>query len=877
MTSQYLLASNDDNVAIVTREILPGESLSVAGENIINHSKILQGHRICVRSIQRGASLISWGLPFGTALCDIAPGDYICNAFAKRVLLVRNPDDYDDSLTVNFADRDTVAAQILPEKPNFGHNRADINDGLTFQGYFRGHNRGWGTRNYMVLIGVTSQARAAVLAACEQLQAQWPAGATFDGVVPIVHTEGGGRNVPNNYALLLRTLAGFATNPNVGAAILVNASESQITELELEAALAAKELPEEEYRLGFHQMEADNSIDKLVQHAATLIPAVRDCLRQPAPLHGLRLGLQCGGSDAFSGVTANQVLGKCVQQLIRRGGTANLAETDELIGAEQYVLQNVASQKIFDRFLAMQKRFKANAAAHGQNAEGNVSGGNLYRGLYNITLKSIGAARKKDPATYIDHIIEYGEPMRQPGYYFMDSPGSDLESIAGQVASGANVILFTTGNGSITNFPFVPTLKIVTTQERFQLLESDMDFDAGQVLNGESFERSASRLFELLIRTAGGQRSKGERTGQYQTQIWRDAYFPQELDLEAAQGKKKTNPAEPLIPAAQEKRFTHDLIQSAPSVTLILPTSLCSGQVAEQIAGKLNGTDKASERNQVVAVAHTEGCAVSGGDAEVILSDTLIGYATHPLVDYCVFLEHGCEKTHNDFFRQKLSERGIDNARFGWASIQQEGGIEAVSRHVTELVLDSPSVAPKNDDPVLVGMASGVETVSDQQAHTLTQLVRQLLQSGIGVVISSNDALLTNNVFRHDIGLKQIIPTVRYAAKITRVGLHVMDSSSSDWLETATGLGATGCRCLIMLSARTPLQAHRFIPTLQVLAGNTLLAGLAGDFDSYGLTEGSQELFGKIIACLAGKYIPRIKPSPNVGFQISRGRYGVSL
>lgn len=153
-----------------------------------------------------------WGLPFGTALCDISPGDYICNAFAKRVLLERNPDDYDDRLSVNFADRDTVAAQILPEKPEFGRNQADLHDGLTFQGFCRGPVRGYGTRNYLVLIGVTSQSRAAVLAACTRLQSRWPAEAQFDGVVPIVHTEAGGLSTPNNYALLLRTTAGFATN-----------------------------------------------------------------------------------------------------------------------------------------------------------------------------------------------------------------------------------------------------------------------------------------------------------------------------------------------------------------------------------------------------------------------------------------------------------------------------------------------------------------------------------------------------------------------------------------------------------------------------------------------------------------------------------------
>lgn len=874
MKSLYLLASSNDNVAIVTKEIKRGEVIPVDGINIINPRKILQGHRICVRAIRRGEALISWGLPFGTALCDIAPGEYICNAFAKRVLLTRNPNDYDDNLKVNFEDRDTVAEQILPEKPIFGSNQPDLDDELTFQGFFRGHCRGYGTRNYLVLISVTSQTRAAVLAACEKLQSRFPSEGQFDGVVPIVHTEAGGFNAPNNHELLLRTLAGFATNPNVGAALFVSASESQITRVELEAALSTRNLPDSEYQVDFHQLGVNNCVEELVKHAESMLPEVCKYRREAAPISGLCLGLQCGGSDAFSGVTANQVLGKCVQQVLRRGGTANLAETDELIGAEQYVLQKVSSQAVYDRFLEMQKRFKNRVAAHGHTAEGNVSGGNLYRGLYNITLKSIGAARKKDPATFLDYVIEYGEPMHQPGYYFMDSPGNDLESIAGQVACGANVILFTTGNGSITNFPFVPTIKIVTTQERFHLLESDMDFDAGQILNGESFEQSAEHLFELLVNTSSGQRSKGEYTGQYQTQIWRDAYFPKDLDLPRAQGKSAEIQSKPLLPAADDA-LARRLVKSVTPVSLIMPTSLCSGQVAEQIAKSLNNEGLLDRL--VVALPHTEGCAVSGGDAEVILCNTLVGYATHPLVGSCVFLEHGCEKTHNDFFRQKLSERGIDKDQFGWASIQLEGGISAVSRHVKQIVKEMPATVADNDAPLLLGLASGLKAVSDKQAQIVAKLVQEVLNYGVGVVIASNDALALNEEFRRSLKLSHCDATIAYSARITTAGLHVMDSSSSDWIEIATGLGATGCRCLVVLAGSSPFQPHRFIPTLQVEIRQDVISNAGHIFDSTLREDGIELLFEKIIDCLAGKYSPFVKPAPNVGFQISRGRYGVSL
>lgn len=827
---KYLLPSDGDNAGIVTRRLEAGETVEIGGRPVTLRHAVLQGHRICTAPIARGEAVLSWGLPFGTALEDIRPGDYLCNAKARDVLMYRNPEDYDATLRVNFEDRDTVAQRILPDAPEFGRNVADIADGLTFQGFDRGGARGWGTRNYLAVIGVTSRSRAAVLEAVRRLQQDHPAAGGFDGVVPIVHTEGGGAGPINNRSLLLRTLAGFAANPNLGAAIFLNDPAARISDEELRAEMASRP----PCRVAFHTSDAAGLAPVLAEGAA-MVADLAKMTRQAAPLSGLRLGLQCGGSDAFSGVTANQVLGKAVQSLIRRGGTANLAETDELIGAEQHVLQRVADRAVFDRFLDMQRRFKDYAAAHGQTAEGNVSGGNLYRGLYNITLKSIGAARKKDPATFIDYVIEYGEPMDRSGYCFMDSPGNDLESIAGQIASGANVVLFTTGNGSITNFPFVPTLKIVTTGERFRLLETDMDFDAGRVLEGETMDAAGARLFDLLLETASGESSKGERTGQYQTQIWRSAFFPEPQFAEPAYE------GQPLRLAGDDRQV-RARIADAPHVSLILPTSLCSGQVAEQIAAHLNEGDLP---DRVVALPHTEGCGVSGGNSETLFRDAMIGYATHPLVSHCVFLEHGCEKTHNDYFRAALQDRGIDGAGFDWASIQLEGGIKAVSRHVETAILNAPERAPAKA-PVLVGICAA------RPVAGLDALVDALLAEGIGVVMAG-DAMGP--------------PMLAYAQTPTMAGLHVMDCSSSDWLEIATGLGAAGCRCLLAFPDAHPWQPHRFIPTLQVAPD---------DRAGFDLAAGAPVL-PRLLATLAGEYQPQAHPMPNVGFQISRGRFGVSL
>lgn len=875
MALQYLLPAEGDNAGIATRRLEAGEALELDGNAAVLKYPVPQGHRICISPIPKGEALLSWGLSFGTATEDIAFGDYLCNAKMHEVLRARQPEDYDDQLKVNFEDKDTIAERTLPEAPSFGNNVADIVDGLTFQGFYRGESRGWGTRNYLVIIGATSRSRSAVLEAAERLQTKWPAYGNFDGVVPVVHTEGGGLDVPNNRDLLLRTLAGFATNPNSGAAILVSEHGAWLTNDEIAKQVSQLDLPEDEYRISYKMANDDGFFDSLVRECELLIPQVESVQRQPAPVSGLKLGLQCGGSDAFSGVTANQVLGKAVHELIRRGGSANLAETDELIGAEQYVLQKTASKEIFERFLTVQQRFKDYATAHGHTAEGNVSGGNIYRGLYNITLKSIGAARKKDPQTHLDYVIDYAQPMRHPGYYFMDSPGNDLESIAGQVAAGANVVLFTTGNGSITNFPFVPTLKIVTTHERFQLLESDMDFDAGQVLEGESLELASGRLRQLLLETASGIRSKGEHTGQYQTQIWRNAFFPtanQLIPTVTESGPRFSGV--PLIAADRNDTLVRARSEGAPMYSLVLPTSLCSGQVAEQIAAHINRDGNQSVRERAIALPHTEGCGVSGGQSEEIFRDTMIGYATHPLVKRCVFLEHGCEKTHNDYFQSALNDRGITPGQFDWASIQLEGGISAVSQHV-EKSISQPSPSTELPRlPLQVGLTTS-PGIGHDASQRLADLAHRLLSKGVGVVLAANDPLLKETAFCDRLALNDARPTLAYSQQATDAGLHVMDCSTSDWLEIATGLGATGCRCLITVPTHYPYQPHRFIPTLQ-------LSPTAKDehFDSVLVAsdeENDDALTEQVFDTLAGAHTPLRQAAPNVGFQISRGRFGVSL
>jgi altronate dehydratase len=613
-------------------------------------------------------------------------GDYICNARMLDALEERR---------LPFA---------LPTVPNFENFRAPFNldveefdpgnqiplsdEGKTFDGFLRPGGRGAGTRNFIVVLGTTSRTASFARTLASRFAGVTKEYPNISGVVPIAHTEGGGGLRPNNFDLLLRTLAGFLINPNVAAFIAIDYGTEILTNAMLREYLELKGSGFREMPHAFVTLKEgfEEELKRLQQTIEGWLPVVNQSAPTPQPLSRLKIGLQCGGSDAFSGVSANPLLGIMSRELVRHGGAANLAETDELIGAETWILSNVRDLETARKFLHKIDEFQQRASWHGHSAEGNPSGGNLFRGLYNISIKAIGAARKKDPSVRLDYVIDYGAPMPEPGFYFMDSPGNDLESIAGQVASGCNLILFATGNGSITNFPFVPTIKVMTTTARFNLLRREMDFNAGRYLDGESLEDLGLEAFEQMLSTASGEMTAGDRAGHSQAQIWREwrqtgpSEYPNRaetfngLPLRLESGRNPRDRPERLLLYRTHRGLARE------RVGLIMPTSLCAGEIAKMIARKLNEDCQGTPRSHAryVALAHTEGCGNSAGVSEEILLRTMTSHLRHPSVSRALLLEHGCEKTHNDAMRNVLESQGARAADFGWASVQSDGGIASV-------------------------------------------------------------------------------------------------------------------------------------------------------------------------------------------------------
>jgi altronate dehydratase len=475
----------------------------------------------------------------------------------------------------------------------------------------------------------------------------------------------------------------------------------------------------------------------------------------------------------------------------------------------------------------------------------------------------------------------------------MDSPGNDLESVAGQVASGANMIFFTTGNGSITNFPFVPTIKFVTTTGRFELLSKDMDVNAGAYLDGTPMEELGRETFERTLRAASGERTVGERAGHSQVSIWRDWKQTSDENLELLRNAPEPG-GEPLpvkkdIPDVE---FAFEAIRSGrgavvDQVGLVMPTSLCSGQISRRIANRLNERGATQGRvTRFVALPHTEGCGVSAGSAETIYSRTGLGHLASPTVRFGLLLEHGCEKTHNDYFRNRLEEAGLDPGRFGWASVQLDGGIESVVAKVEDWFAGTLESAEELDyesaglESLRLGLyAAG--PVSEEAALSLAEITLAVANSGGTVVVPERASFLSSPVYLEAVlGDRSVQNTLAYGQAATKQGLHIMEAPTDHWVETATGLGATGVEVMLAHVAGHPLQAHRMIPLLQASSDAETVHKHAEDLDvilegnSSGWTD---QMLEKVAAVASRGYTPKLFEAGNTDFQFTRGLLGVSM
>ncbi len=476
-----------DNVVVAALRIPAGTVID--HENITAAEAIPSGHKIATRAIAKGDAIRKYGQVIGAATMDIAPGQHVH--------------------TQNVAISDLRADAEIAHA--FRSNQAP----KTFMGYKRANGR-VATRNY---IGVLTSVNCSATVARHIAEAAEKSGLldgfpNVDGIVPITHTGGCGMaSAGEGFEVLRRTLWGTAANPNFGAVLLVGlgCEVMQIARIKEEYGIA--EGPNFQSFTIQDTGGTRKSIALGLERIAAMLPDVNRAVRTEQNASELVIGLQCGGSDAWSGVTANPALGNASDRLVALGGTVILSETPEIYGAEHLLTARAASPEIAK---ALKKRiawWEHYTSINGMEMNNNPSPGNKAGGLTTILEKSLGAVAKGGTSPLND-VIEYAQPIAKRGLIFMDSPGLDPCSATGQVASGATMIAFTTGRGSAYGCKPSPSVKLATNSDIFNRMPDDMDIDCGTIATGaSSVEEKGAEILDYLLEIASGKKSKSEELG----------------------------------------------------------------------------------------------------------------------------------------------------------------------------------------------------------------------------------------------------------------------------------------------------------------------------------------------------------------------------
>jgi altronate hydrolase len=484
-----------DNVAIAKVDLEANTTLESDEHQILLRRSIPTGHKVALREIIEGEPVYRYGQVIGCASRAILPGEHV------------------HTHNLGFRETERASSQTSASV----HQRSSASplesERRTFLGYRRADGRA-GTRNYIAVIStVNCSAHAAREIARHFTPERLAAFPNVDGVFALTHQSG----CPIQYTMLERTLAGMARHPNVGGYILVGlgCETNQVSHLTKTYRLCDCDASRPGCSPGLVIQEL-GGIRKTVQAGVAaveeMLPAVNTVQRTAQPLSELTLALQCGGSDSWSGVTANPVVGLVSDEIVRRGGTVVLAETPEIYGAEHLLARRAVSPEIGRKLLAQVRWWEEYAQRMGFQLDDNRSVGNEAGGLTTIYEKSLGAVAKAG-STSLTGVYDYAEPVTARGFVFMNSPGYDPASVTGQVAGGCNLVLFTTGRGSVLGFKPAPSIKISATSALYERMVDDMDLNAGRVLEGADMEAVAAELLDLVVAVASGRPSKSEAQG----------------------------------------------------------------------------------------------------------------------------------------------------------------------------------------------------------------------------------------------------------------------------------------------------------------------------------------------------------------------------
>ncbi|MDR7379667.1 altronate hydrolase [Rhodoferax ferrireducens] len=499
-TPPFIRLHPADDVLIARAQLLSGTSV----DGIPIKGLVPPGHKIATRAIAAGEPVRRYNQIIGFASRAITPGEHV-----HTHNLNMGTDKGDFSRDYAFG-ADVKAAAPRQEATFMGIKRADGRVA---------------TRNYIgILSSVNCSATVARAIAAHFSRQTNPAALAdypnIDGVVALTHGTGCGMDGEGlGLQLLERTLAGYATHANFGAVLVIGLG-CEVNQTS--AWLARSSLREGDTLRSYNIQDAGGtrqSVEKGIALITDMLASANHVRREPCSASHITIGLQCGGSDGYSGISANPALGAAVDLLVAHGGTAILSETPEVYGAEHLLTRRAVQPAIAEKLIARIKWWEHYTEINGGEMNNNPSPGNKAGGLTTILEKSLGAVAKGG-TTNLEGVYEYAEPVTAHGFVFMDTPGYDPVSATGQVAGGANVICFTTGRGSAYGCAPSPSLKLATNSALWQRQEEDMDINCGEIIDGSSsVQEMGQRIFELVLATASGSQSKSERHGYGQNEF----------------------------------------------------------------------------------------------------------------------------------------------------------------------------------------------------------------------------------------------------------------------------------------------------------------------------------------------------------------------
>ena len=474
-----------DDVVIARLEIAAGTLLTK--ENVRAADRIPAGHKVAVKPIAKGTPAHRYNQIIGFATRDIKAGEHV----------------HVHNLAMGDFQRNYAFASLKRETEF-------LSEKATFLGIVRPDGR-VATRNYVgILTSVNCSATVARMIArhFENRLDDYP---NVDGVVALTHKTGCGMASEGEAAdVLRRTIAGYARHPNFFSSQLVGlgCEANQVNVL-----VSSQKLKNQHAFTIQEKGGTRKAVEAGIARIKEILPEANKVKRVPVPASHLILGLQCGGSDGYSGISANPALGAAVDLLVRHGGTAILSETPEIYGAEHLLTRRAVSKEVGEKLIARIRWWEDYTRRNGNEMNNNPSPGNKAGGLTTILEKSLGAVAKGGTTNLVD-VYEYAQAVTAKGFVYMDTPGYDPVSATGQVAGGANMICFTTGRGSAYGCKPAPSLKLATNTPLFVHQEDDMDFNCGTIIDGsESIAQAGQRFFELILKTASGEKSKSEAFG----------------------------------------------------------------------------------------------------------------------------------------------------------------------------------------------------------------------------------------------------------------------------------------------------------------------------------------------------------------------------